>query len=48
MIWTALNYYEPLFLPLGLAILFVYSKRQQIAAKFQNAKSGKKSQIHEN
>lgn len=24
MIWTYLNYYEPLFLPIGLAILAVY------------------------
>jgi len=26
MIWTFLNYYEPLFLPIGLLILFAYSK----------------------
>jgi hypothetical protein len=24
MIWTYLNYYEPLFLPIGLAILVLY------------------------
>jgi len=24
MIWTYLNYYEPLFLPIGLGIMFVY------------------------
>jgi len=24
MIWTYLNYYEPLFLPIGLAVLAVY------------------------
>ena len=26
MIWTYLNYYEPLFLPIGLLVLVVYSK----------------------
>ena len=26
MIWTYLNYYEPLFLPIGLIILLLYSK----------------------
>jgi len=25
-IWTYLNYYEPLFLPIGLLILFAYSQ----------------------
>jgi hypothetical protein len=25
MIWTYLNYYEPLFLPIGLLILILYS-----------------------
>lgn len=25
MIWTYLNYYEPLFLPIGLGILVLYS-----------------------
>lgn len=25
MTWTYLNYYEPLFLPFGLLILYVYS-----------------------
>jgi hypothetical protein len=25
MIWTYLNYYEPLFLPIGLVILLTYS-----------------------
>jgi hypothetical protein len=25
-IWTYLNYYEPLFLPIGLLILILYSK----------------------
>jgi hypothetical protein len=25
MIWTYLNYYEPLFLPIGLGILILYS-----------------------
>ena len=24
-VWTFLNYYEPLFLPIGLCILFIYS-----------------------
>ena len=26
MIWCYLNYYEPLFLPIGLFILFIYGK----------------------
>jgi hypothetical protein len=26
MAWTYLNYYEPLFLPIGLSILIAYSK----------------------
>lgn len=26
MVWTYLNYYEPLFLPIGLCILVLYSK----------------------
>jgi hypothetical protein len=26
MVWTYLNYYEPLFLPLGLGILILYAK----------------------
>ena len=26
LIWTYLNYYEPLFLPIGLLILLIYSK----------------------
>jgi hypothetical protein len=26
MIWTYLNYYEPLFLPIGLIILIAYAK----------------------
>ena len=26
MIWTYLNYYEPLFLPIGLLLLILYSK----------------------
>jgi magnesium-transporting ATPase (P-type) len=26
MCWTYLNYYEPLFLPIGLLILIIYSK----------------------
>jgi hypothetical protein len=26
MTWTYLNYYEPLFLPLGLLILLTYSR----------------------
>jgi len=26
MIWTYLNYYEPLFLPIGLFILILYTK----------------------
>ena len=25
MVWTYLNYYEPLFLPIGLAILLLYA-----------------------
>ena len=27
MVWTYLNYYEPLFLPLGLGVLILYSKK---------------------
>jgi len=26
MLWTYLNYYEPLFLPIGLSILILYAK----------------------
>lgn len=26
MLWTYFNYYEPLFLPIGLSILILYSK----------------------
>lgn len=26
MVWTYLNYYDPLFLPIGLSILIAYSK----------------------
>jgi len=26
MLWTFLNYYEPLFLPIGLLILILFSK----------------------
>jgi hypothetical protein len=26
MIWTYLNYYEPLFLPIGLFVLILYTK----------------------
>jgi hypothetical protein len=26
MVWTYLNYYEPLFLPIGLLILIVYAQ----------------------
>jgi hypothetical protein len=26
MLWSYLNYYEPLFLPLGLLVLIIYSK----------------------
>lgn len=26
VVWTYLNYYEPLFLPIGLSILILYSK----------------------
>jgi hypothetical protein len=28
MTWTYLNYYEPLFLPIGLLILIIYSQIQ--------------------
>lgn len=30
MIWIYLNYYEPLFLPLGLMILIIYSQINKI------------------
>jgi magnesium-transporting ATPase (P-type) len=36
MIWTYLNYYEPLFLPIGLLVLVVYSKiytKKRVAIK---------------
>jgi len=33
MIWTYLNYYEPLFLPIGLFILILYSKLLPIIDK---------------
>ena len=26
MVWSYLNYYEPLFLPIGLSILILYTK----------------------
>ena len=29
-VWIYLNYYEPLFLPIGLFILIVYSKMESI------------------
>jgi hypothetical protein len=29
MYWAYLNYYEPLFLPMGLLILILYSRIQQ-------------------
>ena len=29
MIWTYLNYYEPLFLPIGLLVLIAYSQIQK-------------------
>ena len=28
--WTYLNYYEPLFLPIGLSILLAYSKMSKM------------------
>jgi len=31
MVWTYVNYYEPLFLPLGLGVLILYSKKDTIA-----------------
>ena len=36
MIWTYLNYYEPLFLPIGLSILILYAKFGKI---FENARA---------
>lgn len=33
MTWTYLNYYEPLFLPIGLFILILYSKLLPIIGK---------------
>ena len=33
MAWTYLNYYEPLFLPIGLFILILYSKLQTMIDK---------------
>ena len=34
MIWTYCNYYEPLFLPIGLSILIVYAKYKNILKKY--------------
>ena len=37
MVWTYLNYYEPLFLPIGLSILIVYTKWKPILrASYKN------------
>lgn len=37
MIWTYLNYYEPLFLPIGLSVLIVYTKWKPILrASYKN------------
>jgi len=30
VLWTYLNYYEPLFLPIGLLILILYAKKNLI------------------
>jgi magnesium-transporting ATPase (P-type) len=35
MIWAYLNYYEPLFLPIGLLILILYSKIKMIDSIFK-------------
>ena len=31
MIWTYLNYYEPLFLPIGLMVLVLYPKVRRLS-----------------
>jgi hypothetical protein len=36
MTWTYLNYYEPLFLPIGLSILILYSRRNKIKNNVEN------------
>ena len=38
MIWCYFNYYEPLFLPIGLLILFTYSKiyKSSLRSEFVN------------
>jgi len=41
MTWTYLNYYEPLFLPIGLLILIMYSQIQ--VDKCKKSKKSKKS-----
>jgi hypothetical protein len=33
MVWTYLNYYEPLFLPIGLSILVLYSISNRKSSK---------------
>lgn len=37
--WTYLNYYEPLFLPIGLAILLTYAKMGNIMDTKSNNKT---------
>jgi hypothetical protein len=36
MTWSYLNYYEPLFLPIGLSILILYSTRNKIKNNVEN------------
>jgi len=38
--WTYLNYYEPLFLPLGLVVLILYAKRDIIGRWFRDRQKG--------
>jgi hypothetical protein len=39
MVWTYLNYYEPLFLPLGLGVLLLYSKMDTMASYMKTART---------
>ena len=39
MIWTYLNYYEPLFLPIGLLILITYSYFDKLINNFKVIKN---------
>ena len=48
MVWTYLNYYEPLFLPLGLGVLLLYSKKDTIASymKTDGSQTSRSNELH--